>query len=256
MYDIAATLARPLSLLLLAMGVSIVYVWRARKLSRRALIFITVPFIGLLVLSMPVTGMLLLGTLERRYTPPDEWPDDAQAIVVLAGDVRRWRTPEPGAELGPTTLLRCMAAARVYREAGPLPVVVSGGNCDASSVGPPASALMHDFLVQLGVPSSDVIMESRSTSTYGNALGCREILSQRDIRKVILVTDASHMHRSMLCFRRQAFEPVPAPCNYRAGNWTGPVYDYVLPSSSAFAKADIAAHEWLGIVWYRLHGRI
>lgn len=256
MYDFAVALTSPLPLVLLAMAVSLVYLWRARKLRGRALACVAIPLAALVVLSMPVTGMLLVTTLEGRCAAPEVWPDDAQAIVVLAGDVRRWRTPEPRAELGPTTLLRCLAAAQVYREAGPLPVVASGGKCDPDQPGPASAELMRDFLERLGVPSSDLIVEPRSTSTYGNAVESRRLLSQRGIAKVILVTDASHMPRSMMCFRRQSLEPVAAPCNARAGDWSRPIYDYVIPSTGALANADVAAHEWLGIVWYWLHGRI
>jgi uncharacterized SAM-binding protein YcdF (DUF218 family) len=114
---------------------------------------------------------------------------------------------------------------------------------------------MRDCLVQRGVAPADLVVEAESRSTYENAVECRRLLEDRGIRKVVLVTEASHLRRAVGCFRRQGLEVVPCGCRYRAQRYEGQLSDFV-PKPWALAYCQEAAHEWLGIAWYRLHGRL
>ncbi len=70
---------------------------------------------------------------------------------------------------------------------------------------------------------------------------------------MILVTDATHMPRALRCFRAQGIEVVPAPCNYRTTplRWS---IAMLIPQYYALGGFHAAAHEWLGMAWYRLRG--
>ncbi len=72
-------------------------------------------------------------------------------------------------------------------------VVISGGKVDPETPGPACSEVMRDYLLQLGVKSSDLLVEDRSRSTYESAVACREILQSRPDGKVFLVTEATHI---------------------------------------------------------------
>jgi uncharacterized SAM-binding protein YcdF (DUF218 family) len=169
---------------------------------------------------------------------------------VLGGGVEH---PD-GVELAGDTLKRCAHAAEIYRQGPACPVLVSGGKVDGEFPGPPLAHLMRDHLVQLGVPAADVIVEDASRSTYENALGCRRLLEERGLQKVILVTDAVHMPRALGCFRKQGMEVAPAPCHYQA-SWDGWLLS-VVPNPASANGCQKAAHEWIGVLWYRLRGRI
>jgi uncharacterized SAM-binding protein YcdF (DUF218 family) len=252
MYYVLATLVRPLMLASLAVAVALVALWR--RPSRRRLAVVTVAFLLLAVLSLPVTSYLALGSLEWSYPPLESRPDDAPAIVVLSGSM--W--PAAGDELrydpGTDTLYRCLRAAELYH-AAPCPVLVSGGKVHATDAGPPVAEVMRNFLLTQGVRSEDVLVEDSSRTTYENAVGSARLLAERDIRRVVLVTDAVHLRRAVACFRKQGLDVVPCGCRYRAlGRDGGPV-DY-LPDPSAAVGVDEAAHEWLGLALYWLTGRI
>jgi uncharacterized SAM-binding protein YcdF (DUF218 family) len=114
---------------------------------------------------------------------------------------------------------------------------------------------MRDFTVRLGVDPADILVEDRSLTTYENTLQSAEILRARGVQRIALVTDATHMYRASRCFDRQGFEVVPAACNFRAVQLQCSP-ELFLPNTHGVDRLRIAMHEWLGIVWYKLHGRI
>jgi uncharacterized SAM-binding protein YcdF (DUF218 family) len=69
---------------------------------------------------------------------------------------------------------------------------------------------------------------------------------------LILVTDAVHMPRAMLLFRKAGQSPIPAPTNHLVkSNWKNGISDW-LPSSSNIAMMEYAMHEYGGLVYARL----
>ncbi len=250
MYHAAAVLLRPLVLALLAVAVALAVLWR-RKESRRRLAALTAAFVVLTLLCLPVTAYLALGTLEWAYPPLSDRPSDVPVVVVLSGSLR---SGGPRIELGTDTLYRCIRAAELYRTA-PGPVLVTGGKVHPNDPGPPLAVAMRDFLATLGVRPEDVIVEPESRTTYENAVESARLLKERGIGRVVLVTDASHLRRAAACFRKQGVDVVPCGCRYRALALHGGAADFV-PDPGAAAGFEAAAHEWVGIAWYWVTGKI
>ena len=115
--------------------------------------------------------------------------------------------------------------------------------------------LMRDFLIKLGVDPSDLRVEANSRTTYENAVECRKLLERQGVRKILLVTEAWHMRRALLCFRKQGIEVVPAACHHFATDFDPSALNF-LPSPGAADVFRDVWHEWLGLAWYRLFGRI
>ena len=236
------------------LGVAVVSLWRERKASRSRLILLTVGFGLLMLANHPTMSHLALGSLEWSYPPLKRLPDDAGAIVVLSGG---WELPDSVRleyELGSDTLYRCIYAAELYR-ARPMPVIVSGGPVSPGSSGPSIAQLMRDFLTNLGVNPADLRIEGNSRSTFENAVECRKLLEVQGIRKVLLVTEATHMRRASLCFYKQGFEVVPAACHHIATDFAPTAINF-LPSPGAGDGISDVWHEWFGLAWYRFLGRI
>jgi uncharacterized SAM-binding protein YcdF (DUF218 family) len=157
---------------------------------------------------------------------------------------------EPGYE----TAARCLHAADVYHRGPRRPVLVSGGK-DIREKGPSIAEVMRDYLLKLGVDPADVIVERAATSTFENATFSEKLLRPRAIHRIVLVTDAAHMRRSVACFHAVGFEVIPAPCNHYACRFRLSL-GMLVPSSGAIDSFDYAAHEWIGLAWYWLHGRL
>jgi uncharacterized SAM-binding protein YcdF (DUF218 family) len=114
---------------------------------------------------------------------------------------------------------------------------------------------MSDFLAEVGVAPDDMVLEGRSTTTYENAVESERVLHQLGRRRVVLVTDALHMPRAAACFRRVGLEVTEAPCHFITGKFEWRLGKF-LPSAGAARAEERVLHQWLGIVWYWLKGRI
>jgi uncharacterized SAM-binding protein YcdF (DUF218 family) len=255
MYQLIVKLLSPFTLLCLATLAAIIILWLRGRAGRSLLLWLTVPFVLLMVMCMPLTAYLARGTLEWTYSPGVERTENVQAIVVLAGYVRAPDKVQTEPLLGEDTFLRCMHAAKLYRQGKPCPVFVSGGKVDPKTTDATLAGLMADFLQTLGVAPEDIVKEEKSTTTYENARFTAPLLSERGIERFVLVTSAYHMRRSEGCFRAQGFQPLPSACDFRATEFRRRPIDF-LPDPNSAGDLQLAGHEWLGMIWYWFWGRI
>lgn len=250
------SLLQPHIILYAALVLALVALWRTRPaLPRRRLLAITVPFIVLSLLSVPAVGYLAFGTLEWSYPPVRQRPPDLEVVVVLSGYLKPPDDLLPQGELGEDSIYRCLRAADLYHQGPRCLVVVSGGRVDPESAGPTLAEAMRDFLMKLGVCADDILLEDRSRNTYENALYSAETLRHRGLERVALVTDACSLRRAELCFRKQRVAVLPCGCSYRATKFDASVAAF-MPNPAAFGQLDLVVHEWLGLAWYWLCGRI
>lgn len=242
----------PLALVVIALGALLL--WRDRRVSGALLIGIAV--IGLYGLSTPAVSDRLVASLEQRYPPPgmEDLPP-VDAIVVLGGGVQPAAEPRTGPDLG-AAADRLWHGAELYR-AGKAPLVIVTGARPYEDLGPSAAEAARDVLVRLGVPRGAIVLRPDSTSTYEDAVAVRgEIGARTGVDTLLLVTSAMHMQRAMITFQALGLQVWPAPTDRRAvrparrGEWPW------LPSHVAFADANHAWHEYVGLLYYQLRGWI
>ena len=128
---------------------------------------------------------------------------------------------------------------------------------------------MAELLSLLDVPSDALILETESRNTYENALFTRQILEEEGVNRIILVTSAMHMPRSVALFEKQGFDVLPAPADFgvtqdasdekKSGfTWSeipGLIVD-LIPSASNLATTTNVLKEYLGMMIYRIRGWI
>jgi uncharacterized SAM-binding protein YcdF (DUF218 family) len=255
MYRFVNELLEPQRLLMLGLAAALAWLWWKRGEERRRQVLVLIPFALLWLISLPVTARAFKALFEYPYRPLATRPSEAKCIVVLSGfalppDPRR---PQP--VLGEDTLYRCLHAAELYHSGPRCPVVVSGGMVDADVDMAPLAHQMRDFLLKLGVAQEDLVIEDQSTTTYENATHCRTLLAEKDFESIVLVTDALHMPRAERCFQKVGFDVTPAPCQMQSVRWECSL-DELLPKASAAQGMYDVSHEMLGIIWYKLKGRI
>ncbi len=255
MYSLVNELLRPYALLFLISGVAIVRLWSKPRGSARRLLWLTVPWTLLFLISLPALSYLAFASLEWRYSPLARLPRSSAAMIVLAGGFIPRDRYQKKATLAEDSLFRCLAAADLYRESGPCLILLSGGKVNSAEDAPSLAEMMREFLVTQGVAEADLALEDRSTTTYENAAECDKLLRQRGIRQITLVTDAAHMLRAAGCFEKLGYVVTPAPCRYRAGRFEQRLQNY-LPSPGAALGFQAVVHEWLGLAWYWWHGRM
>ncbi|RME59680.1 YdcF family protein [Candidatus Parcubacteria bacterium] len=65
-----------------------------------------------------------------------------------------------------------------------------------------------------GVPANAIIKGSGSRNTHKNALECKELMQEKGMHKVLLVTSAWHMRRALATFLSVGIAAIPAPTDY------------------------------------------
>lgn len=206
-------------------------------------------FLVLLAVSMPVGSNRLANWVER-YPPLDlSAPVAADAIVVLAGGIRR-DAPLPGqATLTPEPLER-LAGGVVVARATHLPMLLSGGRVEP---GIAEADVMQEVLVQaFGMQAR--WLEQRSRTTRENARESAKILLPLGMRRVVLVTSALHLPRAVREFEAAGFTVIPAPTGLDSPGACVASLHCWLPNGPALAQSHAALYEMLGAVVARLDG--
>ena len=199
--------------------------------------------------SMPIASGWIRGPLEDAAGPRTiEALPTAPAMVVLGGAVEGPRLPwRPYPDLN-SSADRMWHAARLYR-AGKAPLLVlSGGTVRPGEA--PEAEVMRQFLVDMGVPASAMLLEGQSTTTTENAADTARLLRSRGIRRILLVTSALHMRRARALFERVGLEVIPAPTDYEVVRMPFRLLD-VVPETDALDGSARAMKEIIG----RLGGR-
>ncbi len=151
-------------------------------------------FISMLLLP-PLLGVALIATIYRQARTDEARP--VQAIVVLGAAQYNGR---------PTSVLRArLDHAHALWERGLAPVIVLTGGQQPGDVTTEAEA-GRDYLVELGVPDTALLLETRGRDTWESLRGVDVILDDRGLSRILLVSDGFHLLRSERMARDLGFE--------------------------------------------------
>jgi uncharacterized SAM-binding protein YcdF (DUF218 family) len=112
----------------------------------------------------------------------------------------------------------------------------------------------------LGVPAEAISVETKSRNTYEHAKNAGPLLTEREFRRVLLVTSALHMPRALGVFKRQCpgTEFIPAPTDFgettpKPRPFIKEVAD-VIPTAENLRLMSNVLHEYIGIAYYKCRG--
>ena len=253
MYSVAKSIAQPYCALLLIVALGLLLLARHKPVNWRRFALPWAAWCGLVLLSLPLISQFLCRTLERGYPPLRNLPGQVDVIVVLGGGVQPSDQVLVSSAATSGTLRRCISAAEFYRRCGDIPIVCCGGPTLDGQVMSEAEA-MRDCLVSMQVPAERIILEKKSRNTRENAMYASEILQRNSLQDVALITSARHMNRAVSCFRAVGIDVLPLPCSQRLNDVPATSVRSWIPSAQALSAANSVIQEWLGIVWYKLHG--
>jgi len=204
----------------------------------------------------PVVSDWVRLSLERRYEPTAIHAlPNADAILVLGGGVEGTAAPRLFPDLN-AAADRAWHGARLFHEEKAPILVLTGGRLPwHANRGIEADAMVR-FLSDLGVPADRILLEGRSHNTYENVQEVLDLLANRDIDQVLLVTSAFHMRRAQATFHASGIRVIPAATDHEVltGQKLTPL-DF-LPDVKALMNSSIALKEYLGLWVYRWRGWI
>jgi uncharacterized SAM-binding protein YcdF (DUF218 family) len=204
----------------------------------------------------------LARSLEWRNLPPETTPQ-AEVIVVLGGGTESADYPRPMTEIN-SAGDRVLYASELYHAGAAPLILVSGGNLEFSSArGTTPAEEMTELLMLTGVPETAIWPQTQSQNTYEDAYYSAQMLKEKQITEVILVTSAMHMPRAKALFEKQGIAVIAAPTDYTITqqNWDSVFHPSLgegvinlLPNSGALGLTTNVLKEYLGMLIYSLRG--
>jgi uncharacterized SAM-binding protein YcdF (DUF218 family) len=202
----------------------------------------------------------LVQSLEWQNIPKGELPI-VDVIVVLGGGTRSQAYPRPGVDLTDAGD-RVWYGAHLYHASKAPKIIVSGGGIGWKANSTPEAEDMTKLLVEMGVPTADILLESNSANTRENAVNVQKILQTQHFGKILLVTSAIHMPRSLAIFKRLGIEAIAAPTDYHVSqlevNQPNASIEAailsLLPSEESLSQTTQVIREYVGLLVYKLRG--
>lgn len=211
--------------------------------------------LALFALGFAPVGNFLAAPLEARFpAPPDDMPAP-DGVIVLGGSVDETLSALRGRVALESSAERLTAPLEILRKYPGVKLVFTGGSAALRGSNYTEAQAVRNFWRGIGLDQGAVLYEDRSRNTFENAVFTRDLLRPKPSERWLLVTSAAHMPRSVGIFRHAGFPVIAWPVDFRT---TGDPFAWRAPrhATQGLDLVDAAAHEWLGLVAYRLTGKI
>lgn len=126
----------------------------------------------------------------------------ADAIVVLGAAAYDTRP-------SPVFTERIRHGIDLYERGYAGTIVFTGGYGDGARFS--ESQVARTYALRAGVPEEAILIETLSRTTWQNLARSRDLLSDHDLQKVIVVSDPLHMARALRLCRRLGIDAVGSP---------------------------------------------
>lgn len=189
--------------------------------------------------------------LEDRFAAPEPPPERVDGIVTLGGALEETLSNSrgrPSLNDAAERLTETVVLSRRYPGAR---LVFSGGSGRIFPGTMVEADWVRTLFAQLGVPAGRVSFERESRTTAENATRAFAMAAPKPGETWLLVTSALHMPRAVATFRHAGWAVIPWPVAYKTRRF-GATWGET--PGARVGGFDLAMHEWIGLVAYRLLG--
>lgn len=177
--------------------------------------------------------------------------EDRTLVLVLGGGIHQWVSEREGPDLKTSTLERLRHGIHLARRCQ-WPLGFTGGlpSHPLPDYVPEAQVVQQVALEEFGQPLN--LVEAAARDTRENARLSLPLLQERGIQRLVLVTHAEHMPRSLRAFQAAVAEAryplalLPAPVGGRHQDELSP-YDW-MPSEAGYRRMRYVFYECLGLL--------
>ena len=244
----------PLSICFELMCIGLILVAFSQK-KKTGTSFVLLGILILMICSYEMISGRILQTLESQYAQLDvaqvtSIDDGGQAtrsvkwVVVLASGLTGDPTQPIQLQISHYSRVRLLEGIRLHRLIPGSKIILTGG---IGFDGPAGATTLSRVAEELGVAKSDMVLEVESRDTKDHPLYVRPLVKDDPF---ILVTSAFHMPRAMKLFLKQGLNP--NSCSCRTLEASKRIYGHAgnfFPSASGLRLAELAYHEYMGIIF-------
>ncbi|MDD3145993.1 MAG: YdcF family protein [Candidatus Riflebacteria bacterium] len=168
--------------------------------------------------------------------------ENADAIVVLASGAMLNGMP------GYSGYQRVSHGVNLLQQGRAPRLVISTGFSKINGHAEAEWVASFTAMMSIDPASLSILISKDIITTATEAEYIHKVLSEAGINSILLVTSNAHIYRSVLTFAKKGFEVLPAPVHTPDGVYSA--------SEHNITGLNAAIHEWIGLVYYSLRGRI
>ncbi len=150
---------------------------------------------------------------------------------------------------------RVLQAVDLYRAGKIKKILISSGSGRIFDKFQNEARLLKPFLLRIGIPEEDILIDTLSDNTRQNALESAKILKKEKIKgKYLLITSAIHMRRAIGCFKKVGIIATPYSTDKLVGDRKF-YFDYLfIPNIDVLNNWSAFTHEIFGYLIYAVMG--
>lgn len=150
---------------------------------------------------------------------------------------------------------RFIESVQLYHQGIIKKILVTGGNASFQNQ-PPETFFINQELIKNGIPTTDIILESKSKNTYENAIYCKKMLDSMQLKGPhVLITSAFHMPRAIRLYQRAGMLVQPYPCNYFEVDDNRRILEDLFPDITLLENWKYTLKEIVGTFIYQMAGK-
>ncbi|MGK9117729.1 YdcF family protein [Olivibacter jilunii] len=194
----------------------------------------------------PIPNILIYGLESKYRTYSRSRNDKIDYILVLGGGFTENKTLPNFEQLSTASLSRISEAMRIKKIFPTAKLVMSGSKMNRTIS---QAEIYANTAVELGFDRRDIVLlrEPKNTAEEAQLFYTKFGKGAR----FVLITDASHMQRAVYAFMKKDLFPTPAPTNHYIKEPKKLYYNF-RPSFGKIKMMDVAIHEYLGLLFYKL----
>ncbi len=151
---------------------------------------------------------------------------------------------------------RLMQAIQLYKDGIIKKIFITSGSGSIRYPDIKEAPLLKKYLLTIGIPEDDIILESESKNTRENALFSAPIIKKiAPNAKCLMITSAFHMRRGIGCFNKVGIKATPFSTDRYSGGPRRWDLDFLfVPNIEAFQAWTVLIHEMSGYYIYKIFG--
>lgn len=211
-------------------------------------------FVLLLVFSNPFIKNAAFRCWEISSVKTSSITEVYDVGVMLGGAMRYYNNQTERVVYG-TSVDRLIQTISLYRDGKIKKIIISGGSGLLLRQEYKEADLLKEVMIKLGVQPDDIIKENTSKNTYENAVNTADLL-KKDFtgKKILLVTSAYHMRRSLACFKKAGVTSDPFSVDENSGKGIYTLDKLIVPETENLQAWDLLLHEMIGYFVYKIAG--
>lgn len=238
----------PIPVFLMLIILSAILYWKRKKKASRVVLIIS----GLWFLAISTSFLpdLLVNLLEKQYPvlQIEQLGDLNQKTNILVLGAGHADDPklESYDQLSCSGLYRISEGVRLQKLLPNSTLITSGTSRHATTT---QAEVMRNTALMFGASPEKVKMQKEPRNTHQEAVAYSETFGKET--RLILVTSATHMLRSMKLCQKEGLDPIPAPTDHQLKKDINRRPLYYFPSPDNIKKLNAAVHEFAGLVLSR-----